>query len=351
MEGTRRIQPLPRAEVIKAVERKYPRRIPLVFAKWWGEGLGEQYGERLKEFDRFPDDVRTIGLPTFDVDAMGLSWKIVRDKGHDANVVIDDWAKLDEFIAKLPDPALSPCWDSLKASAEKAHADDRYLLAGWWNLFFERPWSLRGMENIMVDYYEHPDHVQRLHAALCDVYCKSIAKAAELLRPDGFWSSDDLGHQTQPMMRRETFDAFLKPHYCRVGKLLRKNRIHFWLHSCGNNTDLLPSLIEAGVDMFHPVQKHTMDERAVAGEFGDRLGFWAGFDVQHTLREATPEAVRAEVRFLIDTFDGAGGGLCLAAGNGIVGGTPFENIEAFLDEAVRYGERRRGSQLQGRQPL
>ena len=47
--------------------------------------------------------------------------------------------------------------------------------------------------------------------------------------------------------------------------------------------------------------------------------------------------MRAEVRHLIDTFDRPDGGMCLAAGNGIVGGTPFENIEAFLDEALKYG--------------
>ena len=50
---------------------------------------------------------------------------------------------------------------------------------------------------------------------------------------------------------------------------------------------------------------------------------------------------REEVRFLIDTFDRADGGLCLAAGNGIVSGTPIENIEAFLDEALRYGRAHR----------
>jgi uroporphyrinogen-III decarboxylase len=47
--------------------------------------------------------------------------------------------------------------------------------------------------------------------------------------------------------------------------------------------------------------------------------------------------VREEVRFLIDAFDRPEGGMCLAAGNGILPGTPFENIEAFLDEAIRYG--------------
>jgi hypothetical protein len=59
------------------------------------------------------------------------------------------------------------------------------------------------------------------------------------------------------------------------------------------------------------------------------------------LQEKDPDGVRQEVRFLIDTFDRPDGGLCIAAGNGIVAGTPIENIEAFLNEAVRYGTQHR----------
>jgi hypothetical protein len=66
-------------------------------------------------------------------------------------------------------------------------------------------------------------------------------------------------------------------------------------------------------------------------------------DVQHTLQEKDPEGVSEEVRFLIDTFDWPDGGMCIAAGNGIVAGTPFENIEAFLDEAVVYGREHRNA--------
>ena len=80
-----------------------------------------------------------------------------------------------------------------------------------------------------------------------------------------------------------------------------------------------------------------MDEVAVAREFGDCLTFLAGIDVQHTLQEKDPQGVWEEVRFLIDTFDRPNGGMCIAAGNGILAGTPLENIEAFLDEALRYG--------------
>ena len=143
------------------------------------------------------------------------------------------------------------------------------------------------------------------------------------------------------MMKPAHFREFLKPYYRQVGQACRRHKLHFWLHSCGNNTEVLDDLIEVGVSVFHPVQKHTMDEQAVARQFGDRMTFLAGFDVQHILQEGTPEQVRQEVRYLIDTFDRPEGGMCLAAGNGIVAGTPFDNIEAFLNEAATYGQSHR----------
>ena len=67
--------PLPRDQVVKAVERKGPVRIPLVWAKWWGEGLEEQYGARLQAFDRYPEDATVLLIETLDGQSMGLSWE------------------------------------------------------------------------------------------------------------------------------------------------------------------------------------------------------------------------------------------------------------------------------------
>jgi uroporphyrinogen decarboxylase len=334
---------LPRKEVIKAIERQYPSRVPMVRAKWWGEGLEEQYGDRLAAFDGYPEDVVDLWLePPIDYAKMGLSWDLPAEEGaHDSRPIIDDWAKLDEFIEKLPNPDTDPRFEDLIQQAEAARASDRYILFGWWRLFFERPWELRGMSELLMDYYVHPDEIHKLYDALCTVYEGYLQRAIHKLQPDGFWTSDDLGHQTQPFMRPKTFHEFLFPYYVRIGDVLKPHGIHWWLHSCGNNTPLLDDLIEAGVTVFHPVQKGTMDEIAVAKKYGDRITFLAGLDVQHVLQEATPEAVRAEVRWLIDTFDRPDGGMCIAAGNGIVSGTPFENIEAFLDEAAVYGKQHR----------
>ena len=330
--------PLPREEVIKAIERRGPSRIPLVMAKWWGEGLGDQYGERLREFDRYPQDTAMFMMSPLDVGNMGLSWEWGGGGGgHDARCVIDDWAKLDEFLEKIPDPDECGQIDELAERAEQARGEDRYLHYGWWGFFFERPWGLRGMENLMIDFHLEQENLHRLYDGLCNLYCGLIRKAARVIQPDGFWTSDDLGHQTGSMMSPETFHEILFPYYRRVGDTLKECGMHFWLHSCGDNTPLMEDLVTAGLDVFHPVQKGTMDEKAIAAEFGDRLTFLVGFDVQHILQEDTPEDVRKEVRYLIDTFDRPEGGMCMAAGNGIVRGTPIENIKAFLDESVRYG--------------
>ena len=61
-------------------------------------------------------------------------------------------------------------------------------------------------------------------------------------------------------MRPELFRQFMKPTYARIGAVCREQGVHGWLHSCGNNTDSMGDLTEVGLDVFHPVQKGTMDE-------------------------------------------------------------------------------------------
>ncbi len=333
---------LSREEVIKAVEGKYPSRVPLCRAKWIGEGFVEQYGDKLKQLDGIEDDVVQVFVPNpIDWNRMNLSWEIEQGGAMDTSIVLDDWEKLDEFLEKIPSPDAFPEIESAAKDVEKARADGHYVHIGWWHLFFERFWMLRGMENLMCDYYTDPEDLGRLYDAVASAYCKMLDAVCSICNPDGFFSSDDLGHQTGPMMSPEIFHEQVFPYYKRFGDCIHKHGMHFWLHSCGNNAPLMNDLIEAGVNVFHPVQKFTMDEAATVEAFGGRITFLAGIDVQHTLQEKTPEEVREEVRFLIDTFDRPEGRMCIAAGNGIVGGTPLENVAAYLEEALSYGSEHR----------
>ena len=107
--------------------------------------------------------------------------------------------------------------------------------------------------------------------------------------------------------------------------------MHFWLHSCGNNTGLMEYLIEAGVDVFHPVQKGCMDEQETMDNFGDRITFLAGIDVQHLLPNGTPEEIQEEIRWMKRVYNPEGKGMLIGMGNGILPDSSLENIEAALD--------------------
>jgi uroporphyrinogen decarboxylase len=334
--------PLNRETVIRAVERKSPEAIPTAMCCWWGEELEEEHGKAaLKELEEtYPDDVCRIDIPTLEWDKVPYSWKDTNGNpaAFDSNALLPDWKHFDEFVELAPKVA---DLDFTKAAARSAAArsKDRYVMAAYWRLFFERPWEIRGMENLMMDYYDYPEMVHKLHNYLAETYLALYKRAKEEMQPDAIQSSDDLGNQLSLNISPATFKEFMRPYYDRVIGGVHAMDMHFWLHSCGNNTEVMQELIDAGLDMFHPVQKGTMNWPETSANFGGQVSWWLGFDVQHLLQEGSPDDVRTEVAEMIKLFNRPQGGLVLAAGNGITGGTPLENIRAFLDAAHKLADR------------
>lgn len=143
--------------------------------------------------------------------------------------------------------------------------------------------------------------------------------------------------QTGLMFSPAIFEEFFKPRYARIIQAAHEANMLFWLHSCGNIQAFLPQFIEIGLDVLHPIQKYTMEERGIAAKARGKLCIWAGMDVQQILPNGTPEEVRREVRRMIDIFDSPQGGCLLAAGNMVTHNTPMENLAAFYDEVYTYG--------------
>jgi len=335
---------LTREEVRAAIHFQSPPRPPRAFTKWWGEGLGAQYGAALHQFDRYEEDVVVVPfpMPAFTPRADGFFWRLPQVRregkvGHDANAALPDWEDLPALLENLPDTDAPGLFDGAKAVAEQAHREGKYVLIHHWSLMYERIWNFRGMENLLLDYYDYPDEVHALHRAVADVEIALLKRAARELSPDGYMISDDLGGQQSLMMSPAVFREFIKPYYVDLWGAAHANGMDTWLHTCGNITEIIGDLIQCGLDVLHPIQKRTMDWAQVAAEWKGKIAFWVGMDVQDTLINGTPEQVRAEVRLMRDTFDSPTGGFLYAAGNGIVGGTPLENIEAFLSEILQYG--------------
>ena len=334
-------EPLTRQEVIDAIERKGCGKIPLVFHKWWGMGLEEKYGRALDEVaSRIPDDIFEVfytdpGETTSPLPNPNYRWGYLDDYSafatHSISSAVDllpDWADLDKFMADFPDPDEPGNFDVVVKAL--AHADGRYKLGCFWRVFHEWFWTIRGMENLMTDYYDYMDELKILGQRRL-VFLKRIVDRYAELGFDGIFTSDDLGHQTGPMMSPSIFEELYLPLYKDFIGYVHGKGMHVFLHSCGDNTKLMDMLIEAGLDVFHPIQKGCMDERATAAQFGRQISFLAGADVQHLLPEGTVDEVRAGITELIRNLWKPEGGLLLAAGNGIMPDTPLENIAAMLE--------------------
>lgn len=338
--------PLTHDEVNSVIEgRARTRRVPMFIHIWvHPEEFGDRQPAVLDILARYPCDVQvgSLHLPTLfrgdDPHHPDYSWLPYANPGQlpqvglDAAVALDDWSKLDEVIAQFPRADSPALLEGMPAP------DGRYRLGHWWFCLFERHWSLRGMANALLDYYEYPEETHRLFQTLTDFYCAIITRCALETPVDGIWLSDDLGTQNNGFFSPVIFREFFKPYYRQIFDTCHRLGLHTWMHACGCVREFIPDWIDAGLDVLHPIQKHTMDEAAIAREFGDRLTIFTGLDVQQVIPWGTPDEVRAEVRHLLDTFWQPGKGRCiLTAGNGINGDCPVASLEAFFDEAVRYG--------------
>ena len=334
---------LTREDICRVIEgRGNANRIPILFHFWLhAETFGAEANEVRKIMDQYPDDVQVIPFRIPDVyiapdDDPSYRWSYMDKPNNSAALdnsgFITEWeTQLEDFLADFPSP-------EYPALIPDAPADDgRYRLGMWWYFYFERFWSVRGMENALTDFYLYPDEVHAFFRKLTEFYKRMITRAHEALQLDGIFTSDDLGTQTSLFFSPEIFDAFFAPYYKEIIDHIHSLGMHFWLHACGNIERLIPRFIDLGIDVLHPIQKHTMDERHIARTYGDKITIWAGFDVQQTIPYGSPEDVRREVRMLMDTYTRKDGRYMLTFGNNITPDTPIESLRAVYDEAFRAG--------------
>jgi len=161
--------------------------------------------------------------------------------------------------------------------------------------------------------------------------CKVTAQLAGV-GIDGIRFGDDWGFQDRLMMRPELWRQLLKEGYRQIYGTARDVGLVVMIHSCGNITDLIPDLIEIGVEVVHPLQPEAMEVAYCQREFGKDLTFWGGLGSQSTLPHGSPAEVRAEVRQRLGLF--AEGGCILAPAGAAPAETPAANIAAIV-EAVR----------------
>ncbi len=208
---------------------------------------------------------------------------------------------------------------------------DVYILVKLGDLF-ERAHFMRGMPQLLVDFYRNPNFVDELFRGITE-YNLGVIERLSSLKIDGLWLSDDYGAQNGLLMSPRHWRRFIKPHLRAIIQKVHEVGFDFFLHSDGDITDLIPEIVELGVDVIQPLQSECIDIMEIKKRYGDAITIFSGTGAQGALLTKTPEEIGRNVRSLCRSL-GKGGGFILCPGIQIMHNTPFENVLAFIDVAM-----------------
>jgi uroporphyrinogen decarboxylase len=239
----------------------------------------------------------------------------------------------------------------------EARATELAVLGGAWATIFTGPRRQMGEAKFLMAMMDEPEFIARVVEKTADCYLEVneavFSRCAKDI--DVFYFGSDFGTQRSLFIGGEAFRRFFKPHLARLAAHAKGFGLRVMFHTCGAVSEIIPDLIECGIDVLDPVQASArgMAPRELAARFrqqapgahqikaeirqaeacptrGAQIAFHGGISTQTTLPHGTPEEVRAEVRDAIDAL-GPTGYIC-GPDQEMIGDTPVENVVAMYEE-------------------
>jgi hypothetical protein len=209
----------------------------------------------------------------------------------------------------------------------------------------EDPRGIRDFAEWMVSTKLRKDYIHAVFSAQAEIILANLAKirgavkgAVDVVLVD----TNDFGAQGRPLFSAATYRELFMPYHKQINSWIHQNtRWATMKHSCGFSEPFLEPFVEAGFDIFNPVQCSAgMEPAHLKSQYGDRVVFWGGGAEAQTLLSArSPANVRAEVLERCAVFS-QGGGFVFGCTHNIQPLTPVENVVAMVDAIQDFSDRR-----------
>jgi uroporphyrinogen decarboxylase len=337
---------------LAVLRREPPDRVPM---DYWGTeetmaNLCRHFGTEREEILRrlhidMPVTVgrRYIGPPLPpNTDVFGVSTRAI-DYGTGiynecGTPPLARFSSVDEIEANYTWPS-PDWWDYAHLPAAVRGKEDSVVRAGGCEVMLLYK-TLRGEEQGSMDLIENPEMVRYCLGKLFDLAYEDTRRIFETIpgRVDISYVAEDLGGQAGLLYAPAHIHEFMLPGMARVANLVRQGGSTVFTHSDGAIRDIIPALIEMGMQVLNPIQWrcHGMEREGLKRDFGATILLHGGVDNQQTLPFGTPAAVAEEVRDNLRIL-GAGGGYILAPCHNIQSITPVENIVAMYETGYAEG--------------
>jgi len=340
-----------RVRVLTAFEHEEPDRVPV----WCGsspefwekakrmlglddEGLRRRFGDDFRRVyaqyvgPEFPLSPGIKSRTVFGIERSGIGY------GQPINHPLANASMTEVHKYPWPDPAWMDV-SGIHADAEK-YGGQYAILGGEWSPFWHDVIELLGMRNMYVKMYREPELADAIFEHAVDYYVavsqNIFEAAADVI--DIFFIGNDFGSRNGPLLSEKLFRRFVLPHLKRLIDLGHAYGLKVMLHCCGGFFELIPSMIEAGLDGLHAVQPSCrgMDLARLKADFGDKILFNGAID-SSWLIFGTPSFVRSTAREVLQIMMPGGGYIAGASHDYVLEETPVENMLAMFDTVREYG--------------
>lgn len=284
-------------------------------------------------------------LHTHENGDVDTDWGVRRGGYHYGQAITHPLAGLDDVDLvkkhyRFPNP---DNYDVFLSSAEREWAKDFCLIGGTWAPFFHDSMELAGMEKFFLDMYLNPELVEYIIQGCFEFYYELDRRAFAQNKGviDMYFIGNDFGSQRAMLISPDMWRRFYKPRIKKLVEQAKANGCVTAMHSCGSVKEIIPDLIEIGINAINPIQVSAegMCPEMLMREFGSSILFFGGIDENRILMACTEAEVRAETRRIIDILGAKGRYIVAASHDYLLPEVPEENVFAMYDEAKKLNRR------------
>jgi uroporphyrinogen decarboxylase len=288
--------------------------------------LPERLGNHLLRVDiDYPRPTNAEG--SIEYDWWGAGWDTRTEGYWHAFSPLKDSLDLDRY--PWPDPTDAAILDTAGQTILQRGADE-FIAPNLGMCLFERAWSLRGFDTLLMDMVEHTEWVEDLLDRITEIQAALARRFVEAGVAGGYFG-DDYGAQRAMLFSPRLWRRLIKPRLATLFAVFLDAGLPVILHSDGDIRAILPDLVEMGLTTLNPVQPEVLDHAWLQKEYGAKLSFYGGVSTQGVLPGGTVEEVRAAASACVRALAPEGTGLVAGASHRMQSDIPARNVEAMLD--------------------
>ena len=329
-----------RQRVIDAIRHKQTELTP------WHIDLTSGFKDRLKQETRCSDVETFLGNHLtrakykqneklggkLERDIFGATW-LNTDDGGDVGVVTG-FPLIEKGFDEYTFPKIRVKFAKKLCDELEKDTSGRFRMFSLTMCYYERAWSLRGIENLLMDMCLDEKGTKKLFAKILEHHLELLDIVLDY-DFEGVYFGDDWGQQRGLIMGPDLWRKYIGPGIAKMYEKVKSKGKYVIQHSCGDVRAIMSDLVDMGMDVYNTIQPEIYDLKQLKKEYGRHLTFYGGISTQQFLPRASANECKEMALYMLDVM-GHDGGFIFAPAHAVTPDIRLENVLAMVDVVKNF---------------